>query len=339
MNTIPSVYAAQFSPSREYSRTTLSSLKTFKSLNKYGLIWKPDIEVLPAQFDAQPQCFDDKAIVRVNGKYGMLKVHPESHFSLSVYKGDDTPIPFRHKTFETELQLGLPAFLPADEHVVLEMLPETGCRIDMLSADARNTAFGNSIRYKAKLQIPSQLVDDDFLDINYQGRVHYNQLVSPVIECPARARHYKYYTILVNEGGILNDEKGTYTFNFSIDKERTLGDDDVFLTPRVVKDSLSVYLDKSSESLYRCVVDSLREGINNITIEVMEDGCPPVRVAYEIVYTKPVEKTKNKPAVAGKAVISKKEQPKVEEKEKEKDKKAADEKRRESLVDMSRLGL
>lgn len=60
----------------------------------------------------------------------------------------------------------------------------------------------------------------------------------------------------------------------------------------ILTDSLEYEQEKLSEIRYKCKVLGLREGLNNITIQIIEQGCPPASFPLEITYTKPSLRTK-----------------------------------------------
>ena len=65
--------------------------------------------------------------------------------------------------------------------------------------------------------------------------------------------------------------------------------------------------EKMSEVRHKCKVHSLREGVNNIVVQIVEQGCPPASFPFEVEYHKPVARSKNKPAEKEKVTIKKKE--------------------------------
>ena len=54
---------------------------------------------------------------------------------------------------------------------------------------------------------------------------------------------------------------------------------------------------KISDTRYEFQVENLNYGINDLTIEVMEEGCPPSTFDMRINYAKPSPKTRNKEKV------------------------------------------
>ena len=278
-----------------------SPLRTSSENDVYGLYWETE-EQLPPQFEEWPFCFDDKAIVKMGGKYGLLLMHPEDHFQLSMFKGKD--IPFKHQTLETNIRLDLPAYLPA-ENVAIEVDPSSGCEVDRKSAETKNTQFGNYIQFDCILHIPEALPDEP-TEVVYPTRIIYDGLVSCTIPFTVKAWHYKYFVVDVLETERVVDN-GTFSFTFDINAGLEYGDEAYRREVSVQTDSLTVALEKISETRYKCLVNDLKEGSNSIVVQVVEQGCPPVAFPFEITYTKPVAASKNQSAVEENVTIKKKE--------------------------------
>ena len=283
-------------------RQLKSPLRATVDGDKYGLVLDGR-EQLPPQFDDFPGCFDDNAMVLLSGKFGLLQLLPDEHFQLSLYKGKD--IPFKHQTFETTIRLDLPAFIPA-EAASLEVDPASGCEIDRTSGETKNTQFGNYVQYDCVLRIPNSLPDEETIELEYPSQVIYQGLLSPIIPVKARAWHYKYFVVDILDSETVLD-KGTLSFTFNINAERAVGEDIYPTAVSIQADSLTFTLEKYSETRYKCRVQNLQEGLNNIVVQVIEQGCPPVSFPFEIYYTKPVARSKNQPQVEEEVVIKKKE--------------------------------
>ena len=148
----------------------------------------------------------------------------------------------------------------------------------------------------------------------YPIQVVYNGLKSPVINHKINAWFYKKFEVEEDESQ-RQVENGTLTFVFNI-KNAHLDGSIVKFDVSVLADTLSVQReDKMSETRYKYKVEGLNEGINNIVVQILEQGCPPASFPFEVEYHKPVEKTKTTPAEQEKVVIKKKPkvQPKVQQ--------------------------
>lgn len=283
-------------------KTYQSDLITTREGDRFGLSRNDAGEMLPPQFDEVVTCFDSRALVKLNGKYGMLQIMKDANFKLRMNKGDD--IAFRHQKLETSVRADFPTFLPA-EKVNIEINPQTGCNIDKTSKVCKNTDDGNYVEYNCVLNIPSNL-PDELTDVEYPVAISYDGFTSSKIQFKVKAWHYKYFVVDIDDSQTAI-ENGTVSFVFNINAERIASDGIYPTTVNLQTDSLQYEYEKMSEIRHKCKVYSLKEGVNNIVIEIKEQGCPSAVFPFEVEYHKPVAKTKNKPAEKEKVTIKKKE--------------------------------
>lgn len=132
-----------------------------------------------------------------------------------------------------------------------------------------------------------------------------NDSLVVVSNAPEGRGHYKYFNVdeIPSETTV---QQGILSFTFNINAERNPGEAEYPINVNLLTDSLLWEREKISETRYKCKVHDLKDGINNIVVQITEVGCPPASFPFEITYTKPSEKTKNKPAVEEKVVIKKK---------------------------------
>ena len=288
-------------------------LKVVGQKPECGINWE-GTEILPPQFDEVITCFEDKALVRLKGKCGMLKIHKDENFKISINK--DRPIDFRHKEYETTIRLDMPKIISTSK-AWIEVDSNTGCEIDFQSEEKKETSFGNNVQYNCVLKIPESLPDEMYNDVRneiaYPTYVFYEGLKSPVIPYKVKAWHYKYFNVdeIESERSI---NQGILSFAFNINAERNPGEA-AYPTSVDIKmgsDSLYCELEKISETRYKCKVFNLEEGNNSIVVQIIEEGCPPASFPFEVTYTKPVAKTRNRPEVKESVTITKKAKPVLE---------------------------
>ena len=252
---------------------------------KLALYWN-DREMLPPQFTKIPLCFDDKAFIYLNGKYGMIQARPEDSFHISLNKRK--PIAFRHNRFDTTIRLDMPPYVSTDA-TTLEVNPNTGCFIDKLTKETNNTPQGNYVQYSCVLRIPEGITED-VNDLEYPAQVVYEGLRAPALMAKSQAWHYKYYNVDVNERET-SISNGTLAFTIDISAERLQGEDIYPYEVKLLTDSLSFDMETVSAIRYKCKVYNLKEGINNVIVQIIEDGCPPANYTFEVEYTKPTAHT------------------------------------------------
>ena len=290
----------KYSVREEVKREFTSPLRMEPEGNLYGIYWESEV-MLPAQFEKLSTCFENKAFVKLNGKFGMLAIDKDAKFSLKINKGND--VAFLHQKFETAVRVDMPSYILSDK-TYLEIDPSCGIELDKTSREMKNTESGNFVEYNCVLNIPENL-PDEIEEISYPIQVVYNGLKSPVINHKINAWFYKKFEVEEDETQ-RHVEHGTLTFVFNI-KNAQLDGSIVKFDVSVLADTLSVQReDKMSETRYKYKVDGLNEGINNIVVQILEQGCPPASFPFEVEYHKPVAKTKTKPAEHEKVVIKKK---------------------------------
>lgn len=287
-----------------------SPITYFKSTEgKFGLKYY-DKEILPAQFEEIGFRINNFATVKSNGKWGMLNYDKNLRYRLIMHDGKD--IAFRHKDVRTTIKLELPSIISADK-CRFDVNPKYGCTIDKISLETKNTENGNYVQYKCILTIPDSL-PDVVTEIQYPVQITYDDLKYPIVPIKTHAWHYKYINVDLDDSETLL-EQGNVSFTINISADKQQGENDYPFEVNIATDSLQTELIKISETRYKCKLYSLKEGINNVNINILENGCPPSIFPFEITYIKPVQKTRNKPAVKETVKIQKKENVKKAQKE------------------------
>ena len=260
---------------------TESPLSVVTQDGKIGL-WCDGKELLPPQFDENPICFDDNAIVCLKGRYGMLHVIRDGKFGLSMNRGNG--VAFRHQRAETTLTLDLPSPI-STKNATVEVDPDSGCEINLSSRKTKDTNFGSSIQYDCTLTVPESL-SDQTQQVEYLARVVYDGLVSPVIPFTVDEWYYVYYSVDVDDRET-TIEKGDLYFTFNVVADNADNYNDYPFNVQVRADGLPVRLEKLSQTRYKCVVTGLREGNNTIAIQIQEPGCPSSEYPFDVAYSRP----------------------------------------------------
>lgn len=278
--------------------STLNPIKT--DGNTYAITYNGAI-ILPSQFDEVGFCVNDFAVVRSRGKWGMLTYDEALRYRLIMHDGKD--IAFRHKDVATTIKLELPPIISADK-CRFDIDQQNGCTIDKISLETKNTENGNYVLYKCVLTIPDSL-PDVITEIQYPVRITYDGLNYPIVPIKTKAWHYKYINVDLDDSETTLDQ-GDVSFTINISADKQPGENDYPFEVDIKTDSLQTELVKISETRYKCKLYALAEGINNISIHILENGCPPSVFPFEITYVKPIKKSRNKPEVKETVKIQKK---------------------------------
>lgn len=269
-----------------------SDLMSYGEPGDWGLSFKSK-EVLPRQFEEVGIRYENKAFVKMSGKWGIIEIVPDMDYTLMLNKGED--IAFRHQKFETQIRMDLPAKISAKE-ARIDIPAKTGCLIDKTSRENKDTESGNFVTYDCVLNIPPSLPDTvteityEPVDVTCDGISLFGKPIT------VKAWHLKYYNVdpIESETSISD---GVLSLTVNINVQRNVGEGDYPFEVRIEADSCSVAYEKISETRYKCLVSNLQEGNNNLNFFVKEKGCPPSIFPFEILYSKPVPKKRKKEEV------------------------------------------
>lgn len=269
-----------------------SNINTYQKNGKYGLSINSQ-NAIPEQFDEVGTKYANRAFVKSNGRWGIVEIIPNLNYTLRINKGED--IAFRHQKFDTQIRLDLPPQISAKD-VRIDIPDETGCIIDKTSRESRDTDSGNFVTYNCVLNIPSSLPDTITTIIFPSVEISNDGILLFKTELQAKAWHYKYYNVdpIDSETSISN---GVLSFTVNINAQRNIGENDYPFDVRIEADSINVEQEKLSETRRKFLVSNLQEGANNLNIYVIETGCPPSVFPFEIFYSKPAPKKKQKEEV------------------------------------------
>lgn len=271
-----------------------------------GLNWGSDT-ILPPQFKAIGELFDDKAVVCLNGKWGVVQAYKSTPFELLLNKGKNVGL--RHSVNETTIQLNLPQGIsPQDSY--LEIVGEDpGCSIDPLRAERHGDGSQiGYITYPCLIDFPSTGLPDTYNEqdkdchLHFNARVRYNGLFSPVIPFKADVWHVKYITPEIPESDsyfqdgnyhftllLTSDEQGQ---SYSNHVEITLENSDTTVTYNSLDPNSSIT--KVSENKYDITLRNIAPGVNYITYVIVEVGGLETYHSFDVTYERPVKKTVEK---------------------------------------------
>ena len=255
--------------------------------------------VFPPQFEDVKLYEGKLIIVKSKGKWGMVEMDESNCFNVKLNKGK--AIGFRHQKHETTLRVDLPTYI-SSKNTRLAVGEGKGYSVDLTSCNGRDTENGNYVQYNCILDIPENL-PDEVTDLEIPIQVSYEGLLSPVVMVKAKAWYIKYFNIDI-ENSETTCSNGVVSFSFFLNVEKSQDDEDYPLTVTADANPSDLYLEKITETKYKCHVSSLDEGVNDLKIKVHEKGCPESVFPLEIVYSK--TKSKGKGAGKEQATVRKK---------------------------------
>lgn len=266
-----------------------SALQAVKENELFGLSCngKPAI---PAQFDAIDYCFGNYAIVKKNGKQGLLQVNENAKVNITF--NNDKALSFRHQWCETNVRIDLPSSFNA---LKIDFIadPSNG-----FVADPKPNSNDNASRaeFSGKLAIPSTITEE-VAEHDYSFLMSYDNIILLPYAKKVKAWRDNYYDVVINDNEKVFDKKnGLISFPFTIDIERFSNEEAVDFEVEATPDILEVDVQMTSTDRGTCVIPitALEEGENYMFIELTEQGCPSLSFPFTVTFNKPKGKQPTK---------------------------------------------
>ncbi|MBR2101997.1 MAG: WG repeat-containing protein [Prevotella sp.] len=286
----------------------MTKLKTTLSRNakpyKYGLefLYTNDEgeykynELLPPQFDEVRIVREDEAIVKLNGRYGVIKADSIKYFDITLapvkleeqFEKEEGFVEYAHNRLMTGIKIRTPWEIPngqGDGATVVVPVSE-GCEIPV--GDLKTFSNNQNYGYDGicVLYVPKDLSPDLVRTHVYNFYVRYQGLRSANIEVPVVECYSPTFAIEKIEGMAdkYSAPDSILTVNFGIfqrDENRGL------VYPKTVtvstSDNYLIYNSTPEENngIYTTMIERVGSGQNvPFTVEVSEDNCPPVTMTF-----------------------------------------------------------
>ena len=248
---------------------------------EYGLELNNQYTV-PAQFERVGLTYGNKAIVKTDGRWGVIEILPDCDYTLQLNEGKD--IQFKHFIAKSTLRVDLPSNVVPDE-VNVEIPGNKGLRLDKTSRQSKNTEQENFISYTCILDIPPTL-SDTISDATFGPiELRVEGVRQPARMIKAKGIYVNPFSIYIpNPNAEVAMGKAVFDIIAGGDDEAGIQSGPFEVT--LEAESLPTMVEKVSDNVYRCSVDELKSGLNSLTVKVTEKNCPACEFPIEIEYSK-----------------------------------------------------
>lgn len=261
--------ARDYQKKAEQKEELPSSLREVKGKGGFG-IFRGQVEVLAPQFEEVPLCFGDNAIVRKNGKYGMIHVLSGKNFSVTIFD-KDAAIPFIHKELKTSIKVDIPQEILADS-AYIQINNQPGFEINKASREVKRSHTANWIEYNCTMTIPQELFDRDTAEMTFPIQVKYDGFLSPIMNIKETATVRKYWSVKVDNEQWFDQD--SLSFDISLEYSDPLARDAKYRVFVTVQPATICSIERFNDIKYRCTVHDIKKGMNRVVVQVAEEGLP-----------------------------------------------------------------
>lgn len=279
--------------------------------NLYGIHYGAE-ELLPPQFEEITCLENDFAVVRSNGKYGVVTIDRYNNFTFRLNNNEN--IGFNHQYHIAKLAVWLPSYIKCSSASVVSH--SSDCEIQIESRVENENVERNTLGYNCRLSIPKNLTDT-LQTHEYHYSLKYDGLISSLHAVSISEWYVKYYEVnLSNSNYVVSSPTDTITVEFDLIKTEVARNDEsnYFKKVEVVAANFpeQPILTKITENHFSFQIFGIDQEKIMFSVRITEEGCPSIEYPFEMIFTKPEPTEENKETtVTIKAVRKKKVEKKV----------------------------
>lgn len=258
---------------------------------EYGLTYNGNV-LLPAQFTDVKLLNGKYALVKLNDKWGFITVDPNNQFHFKLNNNEH--IGFNHRFYIAKLATLMPSYIQCNNTKVYSKSPD--CEIQVESRNEIENIERNTLTYDCKLSIPKSL-SDTLASQEYTYTLKYDGLQSIDYKVSIPEWYVKYYEVELSNTKFTVSPNDTITVEFDLVKTDAARNDDTnyFKTVELITpENDNVPLNKITENHYSFRVGSGDRDKLSFIVKITESGCPSIEYPFEMVFTKPAPKSKDK---------------------------------------------
>lgn len=268
-----------------------SDLDKIEKSGEYGLAYKDNI-ILPAQFSDIKLLNGRFALAKLDGKWGFITVDPENQFQFKLNNNEH--IGFNHRFYIAKLATLMPSYIKCSNTTVYSQSPD--CEIQVESRNEIENIERNTLTYDCKLSIPSSLADTLAMQ-EYTYAVKYDGLQSIDYKLSIPEWYVKYYEVELSNTKFTVNPNDTIAVEFDLVKTDAARNDDTnyFKTVELITPgNENIPLNKITENHYAFRIGSGDRDRLSFIVKITESGCPSIEYPFEMVFTKPAPRSKDK---------------------------------------------
>lgn len=258
-------------PNKDTALKLATSLDTFSYNNLFGItchrLEKEKAVVLPAQFEEvrdmySTNVYNDLAIVRKNGKYGILLVNNKNNIEIHINK-DDT-LSYTSDTYRGQLTVTFPFKVNKESLENIVSCGDNTCEVDTASLLENVAISGSKFTLDCVLHLPDYKAGNTS-EQKHSFFINYNQLTFDSINCKNQFKYRNSWSVSNPTAYLCGD---TVMLNFGIIESNPVQRDaeaTVCLPDQTMTETMKV-----DKNLFKTIITALPPGETRLDIKITE---------------------------------------------------------------------
>lgn len=281
----------EYQPEKERKYT--SRFSVLNAGNKDGLKFD-GAEFLPPQFNKVLHVEDKLAIIKTDGKCGVLTIDEKNKFLFKLNNNEN--IGFNHQFYEAKLTAMMPPYIKCASATVTSHTEN--CEIQIESRKENENVERNTLEYDCRLSIPKELTDTLTVQ-DYYYSLKYDGFVSVPYKVSISQWYVKYYEVkLSNTNFTLMSINDTISVEFDLIKTDVARNDksNYFKEIEVIAYNLenNPAVNRITENHFSFQLYGIDQERVNFSVRITEVGCPVIEYPFEMIFKKPEKQEKDK---------------------------------------------
>ena len=232
-------------------------------------------DVLSAQFDAVDRRWDDYALVKQNGRYGVVKFDP-SHTCRFTLNGNKN-IGFEHRSINTDIKVTCPPYMQL-KLMTLSCLDDN-CTVSIDTRKENTNVETATLSYDCTMEIPEEIGLEQTKK-KARFAINYDGLKFVPAEIPFNTWYINNYTVQ-----LLSHQLSGNVLTAELRVTNTGQHDGVNYFRDVnieAEDSVVCSFSKVTEEMYTAHLSDFKDNIVRFSVDITEDGCPTISYPFSI---------------------------------------------------------
>ena len=264
-----------FEPPKEIIKEIKSPFKclSFKDTDLLGLSYKEN-DFLPAQFEEIKLLWGNDALVKSDGKYGVVSVDTKNSYRYML--NDNLDIGFEHKAVKTNVKVLCPPYMKLPLMSLTSF--DDNCLINTDTRKETSNVESVVLSYECTLSIPEKIGLERTpcfatIGLNYDGLKFVPREIS------FNTWYINNYTVELSKHQMANQ---ILDVDVLVKNSTTSGQAFFKDVAIEAEDSVSCSITKITEELYNARLSGWKSDKVNFNIDVTEDGCPTITYGFSL---------------------------------------------------------
>ncbi len=264
-------------------------IDTFENNGLFGIEWNQYNDrrtVLDCQFEEVKTMYDNLAVVKLHGKYGVVAI--DNLKSIGIKINDGNPLVFDHAQAEYPMVLDIPTTMHKNDIESIVCTSSTQCDPDLNTINEGYTNRGTMLSLNCVFHAPKNIKTTQ-TRTDYMMKIKYQGLLTSAMPVTVQTCYNSAYTMELGRTALMND-----TVYVELAAVTELDTADIYKVDiELSSDSVMSYrVGRIGNKKFGVKIYDIVSSYTPLVFTIKEEGCAPIAFPYNLTYTRPMARKK-----------------------------------------------